>query len=392
MQPAEFRLLIHHHDIAYLDESGVIWLSAVIGRWVDALAEHFGEIGLLLYQSNDRLPKQHTPVVRENVRLYSLGSPGKVWDRIPRMRRLRRVCAKAGQEMDGLLVRGITPRQHSVWRFTPVPRKAFLLVGSLSRNWKLLIGSPIGVYSYLMSFYRLWELSWIANDNALLMANSQVQVSQIERSFDQQAHFVPTNSIRRNEFAPLQVRAVSPTWGLLFCGRLDLKKGIRELMQAVAVLSQQGHPCQLDVVGPMTESIHSQLVELAGELGIAAQIRWHGLVPYGQGLFKFYQQADALVLPTYSEGFPHVIWEAAANCCPVVTTAVGGIPALWKHEKHGLLIPPKNVDAIVAALQRLFSDNALRHRLVEQAYEHASAFTVEACAQKLAETLAEEWN
>lgn len=392
MQPDNFHLLIHHHAIAYVDTDDTVWLPSYIGRWVSALAEHFRRIGLLMHRSDNLLPRQDEPVAQGNVTLYSLGSPGKTWDRIPRMRCLRRVCAEAGQEMDGLLIRGITPRQHPVWRSTPVSRKAFLLVGSLNQSGRQPTWSIGGVYSALMARHRLCEFRRIAERGTLLMANSFGLVSEIKRFFDRQAHFVPTNSIRRQEFSPLQVRPVSPMWKLLYCGRLDLNKGLRELMQAVAVLNQQGQPCQLDVVGPTTEPIYSHLVELADQLGIATQVRWHGLVPYGPRLFEFYQRADALVLPSYSEGFPHVIWEAAAHCCPVITTAAGGIPGLWKHEQHGLLVPPKDVVAIVSALQRLVSDDSLRSYLIEQAYAHATAYTVEACAQKLAETLGEEWS
>ena len=391
MQPDNFHLLIHHHAIAYVDTDDTVWLPSYIGRWVSALAEHFRRIGLLMHRSDNLLPRQDEPVAQGNVTLYSLGPRGKLQDRLLRRRRLRRVCARAGQEADGLLIRGITPSQYPVWQFTPVCRKAFLLVGSLEKNQEP-VRSLIGAFFALMERQHLSELRRMAEKGTLLMANSPVLVSEIEQLFGKQAHFVPTNNIRRSEFAPLQVRSVSPVWKLLFCGRLDLKKGIRELMQAVAVLNQQGQPCQLDVVGPTTEPLYSQLVELADQLGIATQVRWHGLVPYGPRLFEFYQRADALVLPSYSEGFPHVIWEAAAHCCPVITTAAGGIPGLWKHEQHGLLVPPKDVVAIVSALQRLVSDDSLRSYLIEQAYAHATAYTVEACAQKLAETLGEEWS
>ena len=75
---------------------------------------------------------------------------------------------------------------------------------------------------------------------------------------------------------------------------------------------------------------------------------------------KFYERADALVLPTYSEGFPHVIWEAAAHSCPVIVSGVGGVPALWKDGKHGLLVPPQDVEALVKAVRRMLSSDDLR--------------------------------
>jgi glycosyltransferase involved in cell wall biosynthesis len=71
---------------------------------------------------------------------------------------------------------------------------------------------------------------------------------------------------------------------------------------------------------------------------------------------------------------------------------VGGIPDLWEDGKHGLLIPPKDVDAIVKAIKLLLCDASLRSRLVANAYQHASEFTAEECARRLACTLAEQWS
>ncbi len=147
-----FRLLIHHHNIAYLDEDGSIWLSSWIGRWVNALAEYVAEIGLLLHQSSEHLPQQDTPVSRENVQLFSLGPPGKVVNRIQRVQRIKSACKQAGAQADGLLIRGITPRQHTVWENTPTEKKAFLLVGSLKSRPRLSL-SP----KHLLIYFRMQQ-------------------------------------------------------------------------------------------------------------------------------------------------------------------------------------------------------------------------------------------
>lgn len=385
------RLLIHHHHLAYVDSDGAIWLTSVIGRWVQALAGSFGEVGLLLYQSEHKSPQQDTIVVLDNVKLFSLGSRRKVWERLFQTGRMRQICLEAGRNANVLLVRGVTPHQYKVWRFTPVAHKAFLLVGSLRQGIKHIPRSFFEVFSFFMGYYHLNNLRRMADEGALLLANSPTLVSEMEDILKKKAHFVPTNSIRQSEFIPLQTRPVSTSWRLLYCGRLDLKKGFRELLQAIMILNQQGYPCCLDVVGAKVDPVYSELVELGNVLGIGGLIDWHGFVPYEQGLFDFYQRADVLVLPSYSEGFPHVIWEAAANCCPVITTSVGGIPALLTHREHCLLIPPKDTDAIVASVKLLLSDNALRSNIVKQAYKHAGDFTVEACAHKLSSVIAREW-
>lgn len=384
-----FRILIHHHVVAYQSASKAIYMPSFIGRWINALSDHVGQIGLLLYESETLLPEQDEIVWAENVTLWSLGAPGKTWDRIPRMKRLQKVCAQAAQQADGLLVRGVTPRQLDIWKATPVQNKAFMLVGSLLQTKPVLRPSFWGIYQAFMWHWRQVEIMQMTRQG-VLMANSPLLVSELAQ-LGRSAKFVPTNSTRLDEFAPFQVRELSNPRKILFCGRVVPEKGISELIRAVAKLNLI-QPCTLDVVGPVDPLFRLSLDQLTQKLGISESVKWHGRIPYGDALFTFYRQADVFVLPTYYEGFPHVIWEAAANCCPVVTTRVGGIPALLKHEEHALLIPPKNVDAIVTNVKRLLSESVLRRRLVEQAYQHALGFTVEACAQKLAHVLTQEWN
>ena len=125
MHPADFRLLIHHHNVAFQPDSGEIWLPAGVARWVSAIAPHFKTLGLLFHQSGTPNPRQDTPVREENVQLHSLGPPGHYWDRFERMRRIRRVCHKAGGQADGLLIRGMTRASIRFGSTHPRPIKPF---------------------------------------------------------------------------------------------------------------------------------------------------------------------------------------------------------------------------------------------------------------------------
>lgn len=389
---SKFHLLIHHHHLAYVDKQGVIWLPANIGRWVNALADYIGEIGLLFYQSQRQSSQQDTPITKENVKLFGLGPRKTLQQRFFSSDHLPEICAEAGSKADGLLIRGITPHQYMIWRLTPVAHKSFLLVGSLKWFNGQVPRSLGGLIDFIVKFERLRTLRIMVNNGILMLANSPEHVSEIKTLYKERAYFVPTNSLLVREFEPLQVRSVSRPWKLLYCGRLDFAKGLKELLQTVALLEEQGYSCELDIVGEKAESIYSELLNMAHSLGIAHIINWHGFVPYGEDLFRLYRHADAFVLPTYTEGFPKVFWEAAANSCPVITTSVGGIPALLENKKHALLVPSHDVDALVTAVKSLFSDDQLRQNLVKNAYHYAKTFTVENCAQRLAYTLAQEWN
>jgi len=63
-------------------------------------------------------------------------------------------------------------------------------------------------------------------------------------------------------------------------------------------------------------------------------------------------QARALVLPSFAEGLPVVIMEAMALRRPVLTTWIAGIPELIRDGVHGWLLPPSDVEALAAAMER----------------------------------------
>ena len=72
-----------------------------------------------------------------------------------------------------------------------------------------------------------------------------------------------------------------------------------------------------------------------------------------------------LALPSWTEGLPLVVLEAMAHGKPVVATPVGGTPELVTDGETGLLVPPRDPQALAAALQRLLEDAELSRRLGE---------------------------
>lgn len=99
-------------------------------------------------------------------------------------------------------------------------------------------------------------------------------------------------------------------------------------------------------------------------------------------LLEYYHSADLFVLPSASEGFSKVLLEAMACGLPVIASKVGGIPELIKHKVSGMLIPPKNTQAITRAVKRLSNNPDLREKMIENGLKIVQNFNWKTIAQR----------
>lgn len=150
---------------------------------------------------------------------------------------------------------------------------------------------------------------------------------------------------------------------VLFVGSLnrsDPHKGLDSLLQAVARLIPTHPELRLRVVG--SGSGRQQYEALAGALGLDGHVSFRGQLS-GQELVDAYRAATALALPTRNDSFPLVLLEAMACGVPVVSTTVGGIPAIVDDTVTGFLIQPDDVPALAEFLARVLDDDDLAARL-----------------------------
>lgn len=146
---------------------------------------------------------------------------------------------------------------------------------------------------------------------------------------------------------------------LLFLGRVEKKKGVFELIEAVASLSPQFPHLRLVLGG---EGALDEARARAAELGIADRLELPGWIDPAQKSAEM-ERASIFVLPSYHEGLPMAMLEAMAAQKAVVVSAVGGIPEAVQDGVNGLLVEPENVASLAGALQRLLADRPLRMRL-----------------------------
>lgn len=155
---------------------------------------------------------------------------------------------------------------------------------------------------------------------------------------------------------------------LLFVGRITEDKGVKELLGAFAELKAKSSKAHLIFVGP-----------LDAESGVGGAISQHNfeqacdvhMVGHSECPEAYMAIADVLCLPSYREGFGTVVIEAAAMGVPTIGTDIYGLVDSIMHEETGLLVPPKNTDALVSAITLLLNDSTLRIRMSEAAKRRA---------------------
>src|SRR4029077_8690062 len=175
---------------------------------------------------------------------------------------------------------------------------------------------------------------------------------------------IVSSTIREDEFFPRTDTCQDSVVRILFVGFIRPEKGIEYLLEAVSLL-KTSVPWELEIVGPRAFPAYSEKLDgLAGTLSVRERIRWSGYVPNGKPLFDRMRAADLLVLPTLSEGTPHVLVEARANGLPCISTNVGGVPTTVTDGYDALLVPPKDARALARAIKRLVGDGDLRRALI----------------------------
>lgn len=148
---------------------------------------------------------------------------------------------------------------------------------------------------------------------------------------------------------------------ILFVGRLTAVKGCDVLLEAFAMLPQcNAAKAHLLFVGDGEQ--RNDLQDLMDSLRVD-HVYFAGY-QRGDDLLSYYAIADFLVLPSWYEPWGLVINEGMAAGLPVVcTSTVGCVEDLVIHEKNGLVVPPRDVDALWEAIRRLSSSSELRARL-----------------------------
>jgi glycosyltransferase involved in cell wall biosynthesis len=160
------------------------------------------------------------------------------------------------------------------------------------------------------------------------------------------------NGINTDKFTPVGNKEEIKS--ILWVGRFQPGKGIEYLIKAFSLLNEKYPDIKLLMVGegPLKQKIIQQIVQLNLERSIIVK----DFIP-NSSMPEIYQTSDAFVLPSLYEGVPRTILEAMASGLPVVCSNLSHLTRIV--EGSGLLIPPRDANAIFEALSTLITDTSL---------------------------------
>ena len=166
------------------------------------------------------------------------------------------------------------------------------------------------------------------------------------------ADLLPGSGIDLNRFKPLTFRR-NHTFTFLLISRLITDKGIVEYIEAINKLKKEGVKARFQLLGAIDPK-HKRGIKEA----IIHQWIKEGTVEYlgvTDDVQHFIARADCVVLPSYREGTPRTLLEAACSAKPIIATDVPGCNHVVVHNHNGLLCKLKNSDDLAEKMKRMLT-------------------------------------
>lgn len=194
-------------------------------------------------------------------------------------------------------------------------------------------------------------------------------------------HLVRGAGVDTRLFRPAPPPAGDPV--VMLASRMLWDKGVGEFVEAARMLQRMGVSARFVLVGERDPANPSAIPESRlREWEAEGVVEWWGR---REDMAEVFHQTQVVCLPSYREGLPKVLLEAAASGLPLVATDAPGCREIVRNDENGLLVPVRDARALAEALRRVIEDPALRRRMGERGRQIAVAeFSIE---QVVEETL-----
>ncbi|MCA9786413.1 MAG: glycosyltransferase [Candidatus Cloacimonetes bacterium] len=180
----------------------------------------------------------------------------------------------------------------------------------------------------------------------------------------------PLVTIRPADIAPRRDTCQTPRVRLLCVAGLMPRKGIQFLLEAMALLRSEGRETHLTLVGGEQPETGARLRALCVERGLVDAVEFAGYVANGPDLIQRYRESDLFVLPSLSEGFPRVIFEAMAQSLPVVASRIPNIEGRLGDVGYLQYAAPGDPRDLARAISAVISNGELRRSMIARCHEY----------------------
>jgi glycosyltransferase involved in cell wall biosynthesis len=175
------------------------------------------------------------------------------------------------------------------------------------------------------------------------------------------------NPVDTDQFSPFieEEKKDRSRVNILFVGRLEDRKGVHVLAQAIPEVLRESRDVYFTLLGrdcPGLEGISSMkdyIINILDQSGCRNNVHFADPVPY-TGLSNQYRSADIVVVPSLYDNSPYTCLEALTCGVPVVGTSAGGMPEYIEDGKCGIIVPPNDSQSLTRALLKLAQDTQLR--------------------------------
>lgn len=200
-------------------------------------------------------------------------------------------------------------------------------------------------------------LGWAAQ----VLVLSELQGKQFAKLFPRVRYAVVPNYIGGTPKAQRTNTESLTPMRFMFMGRLHEQKGIKEIVAASRIVATKGFKFKVTFFGdgPLKGWLQNEIVQLSKT---NPYLTCAG-VTYGERKEAAFANADIMLLPSYAEGFPYALLEAAVFSMPIIATPVGAIPDVIVNGRNGLMVPIRDVEALAAQMEFAIQNPAVVYKM-----------------------------
>jgi glycosyltransferase involved in cell wall biosynthesis len=192
-----------------------------------------------------------------------------------------------------------------------------------------------------------------------ITANSQLAITNLVKYGypTKKVYYLP-NGIDTSSFLIKKNKQTNKKVIIVSIGRLVPAKRFDKLLKIVKGIKNNRYSFEVWIVGD--GELRNHLIQLNKQLSLEKIVKFIGI---RQDISNILKQADIFILTSDYEGMPNVIQEAMASNLPIISSCVGGIPALISHGVNGYLINPDNIEDFIYFTNKLINNKKLRRTM-----------------------------